>query len=73
VGTKKNFFSYPVFQQNSLNLFGHKLEVVQAPETTDVIFENFEVTQEKKNAKKLVAFSILGGVLASIFLLFTYL
>ncbi len=62
-----------MFGERAFQLFGRKLEITQAPETTDIIFENFEVTQEQKNAKKLVVFSILVGVLVTIFLLFAYL
>lgn len=47
-GTTKDFFSQPKFQKDdkenkikkTFELFEHKVECVEAPEPTDIIYEN---------------------------------
>lgn len=45
--TTKNFWNHPNFEKKTtFRLFGEKLEIVAAPEPTDIIWEKLSKTQE---------------------------
>lgn len=68
--TGKDFLDYPTFQKRAFMLFGERLEVSQAPEPSNLIYENFEIDTKQRNKNKLKVFSLIALFFVGVFMLF---
>lgn len=71
--SERNFFDYPIFKNKALEIFGQKMEVVAAPEPSNLIYENFSISTKERNKNKIKIFSIIVVFFAAIFTLFSFL
>ena len=68
MGCTKNYFNYPVFNPagHGLMLFGEEQEVFEASEPSNIIWENLEVPQSRRNCNIFLAATAMLFILAFI-------
>ena len=58
------------FQEETFNLFDEKLYITEAPETSDIIWENLPISTQERVRRKLKTVFILTIVMILITILF---
>jgi hypothetical protein len=69
-----NMASLPVFKKSHhFEILGKQMECVQAPEPSDLIWENLQISQDHKNRNKIVIITAKTLFLIGVFVIFIYL
>ena len=70
--TKKNWFNYPVFEEGTkyLQIYKQNIALEQAPEVTDIIWENLDTPTKYTNRLKIIVGSILILMLVGLLALY---
>lgn len=71
--TKKSFFGTPIFNKRKFEILDIPLQIREAPEPSDIIWENLSQSEEKTKSKQVTSYFLNFIVLAVVFSIFTVL